>query len=123
MSASPSDRLRHRLLDAFTPRAAELGWTEAAFRAAIVDADMTEGEAALACPKGAFDLFDAFAARADAAMLERLDELDLAAMRYSQRVKACVQVRLEAQAPYKDSARAMTRALARPSRAPEASRL
>lgn len=123
MSELPSDRLRRRLLEAFTPRAAELGWTEAAFRAAVADAELSEGEAALACPKGVFDLFDAFAARADAAMLDRLDDLDLAAMRYSQRVKACVQVRLEAQAPYKDAARAMTRALARPTRAPEASRL
>jgi len=123
MSELPSDRLRARLLEAFTPRASELGWTESAYRAAITDAGLTAGEAALACPKGLFDLFDAFAARADAAMLERLAELDLGAMRYSQRVKAAVQVRLEAQAPYKDAARAMTRALARPSRAPEASRL
>jgi ubiquinone biosynthesis protein COQ9 len=77
----------------------------------------------LACPKGAFDLFDAFAARADAAMLEALDGLDLPRMRYSERVKAAVQVRLEAQAPYKQAARAMTRALAQPFRAPEAARL
>jgi ubiquinone biosynthesis protein COQ9 len=123
MSDLPSDRLRVRLLDAFTPCAAALGWTDAAFKAAIAECGLSEGEAALACPKGAFDLFDAFAARADAAMLVRLDELDLAAMRYSERVKACVQVRLEAQAPYKDAARAMTRALARPSRVGEASRL
>ena len=56
-------------------------------------------------------------------MLDALDNLDLAAMRYSQRVKACVQVRLEAQAPYKEAARAMTRALTRPDRAPLAARL
>lgn len=123
MPELPSDRLRARLLDAFTPRAAELGWTEAAYRVAIADAGLSAGEAALACPRGVVDLFDAFAARADAAMLDRLEDLDLAAMRYSQRVKAAVQVRLEAQAPYKDAARAMTRALARPTRAPEASRL
>ncbi|MGE3929503.1 MAG: COQ9 family protein [Hyphomonadaceae bacterium] len=123
MSATPSERLRTRLLEAFAPRAAELGWTEAAFRAATADAGLSEGEAALACPKGAFDLFDAFADRADQAMLDRLADLDLNAMRYSQRVKAAVQVRLEAQAQYKDTARAMTRALARPSRAAEGARL
>jgi ubiquinone biosynthesis protein COQ9 len=44
-------------------------------------------------------------------------------MKIRQRVKAAVQVRLEAQAPYKDAARAMTRALANPLRAPEAARL
>ena len=123
MTDAPSERLRERLLEVFPAHAVRLGWTDAAFKAAADEAGLSEGEAALACPKGAFDLFDAFAARADQAMLERLDDLDLGAMRYSERVKAAVQVRLEAQAPYKDAARAMTRALARPTRAPEAARL
>lgn len=123
MSEAPSDRLRARLLDAFTPHAAELGWTDAAFRAAVADAGLSEGEALLACPKGASDLFDAFAARADQAMLEGLAELDLPAMRIRDKVRAAVRLRLEAQAPYKLAARAMTRALTRPDRAPEAARL
>ncbi|MEQ1817405.1 MAG: COQ9 family protein [Terricaulis sp.] len=123
MSNSPSDRFRARILEVFPAHAARDGWTDAALKAAVAEAGLTEGEAALACPKGAFDLFDAFAARADAAMLERLDELDLAAMKIRQRVRAAVQVRLEAQQPYKDAARAMTRALTRPDRAPEAARL
>lgn len=84
---------------------------------------MSEGEAALGCPRGEFDLFDAFAARADSAMLAGWGDLDLAAMRYRDKVRAAVQLRLEAQAPYKEAARAMTRALARPDRAPEAARL
>jgi ubiquinone biosynthesis protein COQ9 len=123
MRTVPSARFRARLLDAFSAHAEALGWTEAAFRAAAAEAGLSAGEAALACPRGAFDLFDAFAERADAAMLERLERLDLASMRYSQRVKAAVQVRLESQAPYKQAARAMTRALTRPTRAPEAARL
>jgi ubiquinone biosynthesis protein COQ9 len=123
MADTPSDRFRARILAAFPAHAAREGWTDAAFAAAVAEAGLTAGEAALACPKGPFDLFDAFAARADAAMLERLDELDLGAMKVRQRVRAAVQVRLEAQAPYKDAARAMTRALARPDRAPEAARL
>lgn len=123
MSETPSARFRVRLLEAFTPQAAEKGWTEAAFRAAVADSGLTEGEAQLACPKGAFDLFDAFADRADQAMLAGLGDLDLAAMRYRDRVRAAVQVRLEAQAPFKAAARAMTRALANPLRGPEAARL
>lgn len=123
MSAAPSARFRARVLDAFSPHAERLGWTDAALKAAAAEAGLSEGEAALACPRGAFDLFDAFAERADQAMLARLEELDLASMRYSQRVKAAVQVRLEAQAPHKHAARAMTRALSRPTRAPEAARL
>ena len=123
MSDTPSDRFRARILEVFPAHAARNGWTDATFTAAVDEAGLTTGEAALACPKGAFDLFDAFAARADEAMLERLDGLDLAAMKIRQRVRAAVQVRLEAQQPYKDAARAMTRALARPNRAPEAARL
>jgi ubiquinone biosynthesis protein COQ9 len=123
MTEAPSTRFRARILEAFTAQAAEKGWTDAAFKAACAEVQLSEGEAALACPRGAFDLFDAFADRADRAMLDALDDLDLASMRYTQRVKAAVQVRLEAQAPYKEAARAMTRALARPTRAPEAARL
>lgn len=115
--------MRAKILEAFSDHAARLGWTDAAFQAAVKDAGLTEGEAALACPRGAADLFDAFAERADCAMLAALDALDLAGMRYSQRVKAAVQVRLEAQEPYRQAARAMTRALARPTRAGEAARL
>ncbi|MGE0742536.1 MAG: COQ9 family protein [Hyphomonadaceae bacterium] len=123
MTDTPSARFRARLLDAFTAHAAEKGWTDAAFKAAVAEAGLSEGEAALACPKGAEDLFDAFADRADQAMLAALDDLDVAAMRIREKVKAAVQVRLEAQAPYKEAARAMTRALARPTRGPIAARL
>ena len=123
MNDAPSARFRTQILEAFTDYAAQLGWTDAAFEAAVRDVGLTPGEAALACPRGAGDLFGAFAERADNAMVQALDDLDLPSMRYTQRVKAAVQVRLLAQAPYKDAARAMTRALARPTRAPEAARL
>jgi ubiquinone biosynthesis protein COQ9 len=123
MSETPSARFRVRILELFPAHATELGWTDAAFSAAVAEAGLSEGEAALACPRGAVDMFDAFAARADQAMLDRLDELDLDAMKIRQKVRAAVQVRLEAQAPYKQAAKAMTRALSRPDRAPEASRL
>ena len=84
MTDSPSDRFRAQILKVFPAHAAREGWTDAAFKAAVAEAGLSEGEAALACPKGAFDLFDAFAARADAAMLERLDGLDLGAMKIRQ---------------------------------------
>ncbi len=69
MSDSPSDRFRAQLLEVFPAHAAREGWTDAAFNAAVAEAGLSEGEAMLACPKGVFDLFDAFAARADEAML------------------------------------------------------
>jgi ubiquinone biosynthesis protein COQ9 len=123
MSEPPSARIRARILEAFPTHAAEAGWTETAFRAACRDVQVGEGEALVACPRGATDLFDAFAERADEAMLEALAELDLPAMRIREKVRAAVQLRLEAQAPYKEAARAMTRALSNPLRAPEAARL
>jgi ubiquinone biosynthesis protein COQ9 len=123
MSEPPSARLRARILEAFAPHAAQSGWTEAAFRAACRDVQVSEGEALVACPRGVADLFDAFAERADQAMLEALADLDLASMRIRDKVRAAVQLRLEAQAPYKGAARAMTRALTNPLRAPEATRL
>ena len=123
MSLAPSARLRARLLEVFPSHAARQGWTEAALKAGAAELQMSTGEMALACPRGVIDLCDAFADRADQDMLERLEGFDLGAMKIRQRVKAAVQVRLEAQAPYKEAARAMTRALARPTRAPEAARL
>src|SRR5690606_3466593 len=103
MTDTPSARFRARILDVFPTHAALHGWTDAAFKAAVAEAGLSEGEAALACPRGAADLFDAFADRADQAMLDRLDELDIGAMKVRQKVRAAVQVRLEAQAPYKEA--------------------
>jgi len=123
MPDTPSARFRARILEVFPAHAVREGWTEAAFKAAVSEAGLSEGEAVLACPKGAFDLFDAFAARADEAMLDGLADLDLASMRIRDKVRAAVQLRLEAQQPYKEAARAMTRALTRPTRTPEAARL
>ena len=123
MNNAPSARFRARILEAFPTHAARLGWTDAALSAACEEVQLSEGEAVLACPKGVVDLFDAFADRADKAMLEALGDLDLPSMRIRDKVKAAVQLRLEAQTPYKEAARAMTRALARPDRAPEAARV
>lgn len=120
---APSARYRARLLEAFPAHAARLGWTDAAFTAAADEAGLSTGEALLACPNRALDLMDAFAARADADMVAQLDDLDLDSMRIREKVRAAVLARLEAQAPYKDAARAMTRALARPTRSAEAARL
>lgn len=123
MNETPSARFRSRILEAFPAHAARLGWTNEALEAACAEVQLSEGEAALACPNGVSDLFEAFADRADQAMLEGLADLDLPSMRIREKVRAAVQLRLEAQAPYKDAARAMTRALSRPDRAPLTARI
>lgn len=123
MTQTPSARFRARILEAFPAHAARLGWTQEAFKAACEEVQLSEGEAALACPHGVGNLFEAFADRADEAMLEALAELDLPSMRIREKVRAAVKLRLEAQAPYKEAARAMTRALTRPDRTPLAGRI
>lgn len=118
--APPSILLCRRLLEAFPAHAADLGWTEAALKAAAAEAGLSEGEVALAAPNGVHDLAEAFAERADEAMLAHLAGLDLGSMRIRDKVRAAVLARLEAQAPYKAAAQAMIRFYARPDRAPEA---
>lgn len=93
-----------------------MGWTEAALKAAAAEAGLSEGEAMLAAPQGVVDLADAFTSRADDEMLAALAGLDLASMRIRDKVRAAVRARIEAQAPYKAAAQALTRWLARPGR-------
>jgi len=121
MTRAPSDRFREQLLDAIPPFAADMGWNARALKAAAEAAGLSEGEAMLAAPRGAIDLIDAFAARADAMMLAELANLDLANMRIRDKVRSAVRARLVAQFPYKDAAKTMTRALA--ARPAEAARI
>ncbi|MBF9059706.1 COQ9 family protein [Rhodobacterales bacterium HKCCSP123] len=71
------------------------GWSEASFRAAASDAGMPLAEARALCPRGAVDLALAFHAQGDAAMVAKLAETDLTALRYSDRVAFAVRTRLE----------------------------
>ncbi|NWG54243.1 MAG: COQ9 family protein [Hydrogenophilaceae bacterium] len=112
MTRAPSDRFRDQLLDAIAPIAGEMGWTRRAVDAAAQAAKLSQGEAMLAAPRGAIDLMDAFAERADQVMLAELAALDLAAMRIRDKVRAAVVARLRAQFPFKEAAKAMSRALA-----------
>ena len=71
------------------------GWSETSFRAAAADAGLTLPEARALCPRGAVDLALAFHAQGDAAMLVRLAQSDLGALRYSDRVAFAIRTRLE----------------------------
>ncbi|KJS27779.1 MAG: rpsU-divergently transcribed protein, partial [Hyphomonadaceae bacterium BRH_c29] len=73
MTVTPSDKLRQRWLDSLLPEVPFDGWTEAAAVRAASAAGLSEGERALAAPRGVVDLIDAFfeaagqAAKADLA--------------------------------------------------------
>ena len=88
--------LREALLDAALLHVPFDGWSEATFRAALADADMTPETARAVCPRGALDLAVAYHKRGDAAMLAALDGADLAAMKIRERVTFAVRARLEA---------------------------
>jgi ubiquinone biosynthesis protein COQ9 len=72
------------------------GWSKATFDAAIEDSGVNRTVAESVCPRGAVDLALLYHQKGDQAMLERLAEADLEAMKYSERVAAAVRFRLEA---------------------------
>lgn len=87
---------RAALLAAITPHVPFDGWSEAAFRAAIADSGIDPGLARGVCPRGAVDLALAFHRAGDDAMVRRLKETDLTALRFRDRVARAVRYRLEA---------------------------
>lgn len=100
---TPSQLLRLRLLDAMLQIAPSQGWSESALRSAAGVAGLGEGECALAAPRGAIDVIDAFAERADDAMSAALDGMELGAMRIREKVRAGVWSRLLALEPHRQA--------------------
>ncbi|SEM51006.1 ubiquinone biosynthesis protein COQ9 [Roseovarius tolerans] len=88
--------LMSRLLEAAKPHVPFDGWSETTLRLAAQDADIAPGLVAAICPRGAVDLALAYHAEGDAAMLKRLEETDLSAMRFRDRIAFAVRARLEA---------------------------
>ena len=87
--------MKDRLVDAILPHVPFDGWSEAAFRRAVVDAGVAPAQARAACPGGAVDLALAFHRRDDARMAARLRGEDQSGMRYRDRVAHAVRTRLE----------------------------
>ncbi|MEM7641280.1 MAG: COQ9 family protein [Pseudomonadota bacterium] len=87
--------LRARILDAALMHVPFDGWSEATFRNAIRDAEVTPAQGRAAFPRGAVDLALAFHQRGDDEMAQRLNDADLEAMRYRDRVAFAVRTRLE----------------------------
>ena len=92
----PDTDLMSRLLEAAKPHVPFDGWSETTLRLAAQDADIAPGLVAAICPRGAVDLALAYHAEGDAAMLKRLEETDLSAMRFRDRIAFAVRARLEA---------------------------
>lgn len=88
--------LMTRLLEAAKPHVPFDGWTETTLRAAAAEAGIAPALVAAVCPRGAVDLALAYHAAGDRAMLARLAETDLVALRFRDRVAFAVRARLEA---------------------------
>lgn len=108
MPATPSETLRRKWLDALLPEVVFDGWTDAAAAAAAKTAGLSEGEQALAAPRGVIDLIDAFFNAADEEALEALKAQDLESMKVHERVKAGVLAWLAALAPNREAVRRAT---------------
>ncbi|WP_417719388.1 COQ9 family protein [Salipiger sp.] len=90
-----TDDVSGRLLDAALNHVAFDGWSETTFREAVAEAAVDPVVARGLYPRGAVDLAIAFHKRGDAAMVRKVAETDLSAMRYRDRVAFAVQTRLE----------------------------
>lgn len=89
------EALRARLLDAALMHVPFDGWSAATFDAACRDAEVAPALARALLPRGGVDLALAYHAAGDAAMLARLKETDLSALRFRDRIATAVRLRLE----------------------------
>jgi ubiquinone biosynthesis protein COQ9 len=86
--------LKDGLIDAALMHVPFDGWSETAFRAAIDETGASPAEARAAFPRGAVDLALAFHKRDDARMTRKLNQEDLSALRYRDRVAHAVRTRI-----------------------------
>lgn len=98
------------------------GWTEATFAAAIADTGLDPADARMLCPQGALDLAVAFHHRGDDAMVARLEETDLSALRFRDRIATAIRFRLEV-VPDREVVRRGTTLFALPQNAAEGAKL
>jgi len=98
----PSAQWRDRLLAAALEEAPFSGWTAASLKAAARAAGLSDGEAALAAPRGAVELLDRFEDQADEAMLANAQ---LGSNSLRGRVKSLVLARLRRMQPHREALR------------------
>ncbi|MBT8414390.1 MAG: COQ9 family protein [Boseongicola sp.] len=90
------DTIRDQMLDAILAHVPFDGWSDTAFRAAIVDSGIEKAVAETACPRGAMDLAIAYHRRGDAAMVAAMKASDMSEMRFRDKVATALKLRVEA---------------------------
>ncbi|NOR64002.1 MAG: COQ9 family protein [Rhodobacteraceae bacterium] len=86
---------KRAVIDAALPHVMFDGWSDATLDAAIADSGVDAGLAKLAFPRGPLDLALGYHYQGDADMRAAMEALDLASMRYSERVAKAISLRLE----------------------------
>ena len=110
-----------RLLAAMASHVPFDGWSEPAFRAAIAQSEVNETVARALYPRGAVGLALAYHRKGDSAMIARIEQADLSAMRFRDRIAFAVRARLEAVEDRELVRRGMT-LFSLPNHAPEGAR-
>ncbi|HIP23140.1 MAG TPA: COQ9 family protein [Rhodobacteraceae bacterium] len=89
------DEAKRAVIDAALPHVMFDGWSDATLAAAIADSGVEAGLAKLAFPRGPLDLALGYHYQGDADMRAAMAALDLASLRYSERVAKAISLRLE----------------------------
>jgi len=117
------DELRAALAERLPAHAIFEGWTVQALAEAAGELGVPVDRAALCFPEGPVDMIDAWFARIDRAMAERLAAENIVTRKIRDRIRAAVIARIEIAARHPDALRRALATLARPDHAGRAAKL
>ncbi len=120
---TPLEALRLKLALAVGQNAAFDGWTQKAVASAAADLGIDPAQAALAFPKDAPHMIEAWIDGVDAAMEAHFTPEKIAALKVRERIRALIWYRLETMAPAREAARSALSILAMPQNVPLAMRI
>ncbi|MFY9287462.1 MAG: COQ9 family protein [Alphaproteobacteria bacterium] len=106
--ASSQTAQRDAVLAAILPQIAFDGWTDAAYVRGLDEIGMTRGEADLLFPQAMRDVIELFGAKADDAMLARIEEEPgFARLKVREKIAFAVRARLHYWQPHREAVRRM----------------
>jgi ubiquinone biosynthesis protein COQ9 len=105
MAIMTPDEARHAILDAALSDAAFEGWTDVMLAKAAQSAGLPKGAPALYFPGGVIDVIEFWSDRMDAGAREKIEALDLGAMKIRDRVTQSVAIRLSEIGRFEEAAR------------------
>ena len=108
------DELRTDLAPRIAAAAAFDGWSDAAVRAAALEAETDPDAAAYAFSGGAMAMISAYTGWVDQQMISALPKDKLATMKIRERIRAQVQARLDAMTPHREALRRAQSIMAMP---------